>query len=79
MGRVQAAIVLAAVLSGALVGVGAYTFGYARGWSYLTDDPAACAKCHVMHEQHDGWMKGSHRAVAVATTATFRTAPSART
>jgi cytochrome c nitrite reductase small subunit len=38
---------------------------YARGGSYLTDDPAACANCHVMREQYDGWIAASHRAVAV--------------
>jgi cytochrome c nitrite reductase small subunit len=47
-----------------VVGLGGYTFLYARGWSYLTDDPAACANCHVMHEQYDGWLKASHRSVA---------------
>ena len=49
-------------IQGVLLGV--YTFAYARGWSYLTDNPAACANCHVMREQFDGWLKSSHRAVA---------------
>jgi cytochrome c nitrite reductase small subunit len=61
----ERAIVVVALLLGGLAGVGSYTFLYARGWSYLTDDPAACANCHVMHEQYDAWLKGSHRAVAV--------------
>jgi cytochrome c nitrite reductase small subunit len=56
-------ILLGAVL-GIAVGVGVYTFAYARGWSYLTDDPAACANCHVMREQFDGWLRSSHRAAA---------------
>jgi cytochrome c nitrite reductase small subunit len=30
----------------------------------LTNDPAACANCHVMNEQYDGWTKSSHHAVA---------------
>ena len=42
-----------------------YTFAYARGWAYMTDDPRACANCHVMNEQYDGWIKSSHRSVAV--------------
>lgn len=46
-------------------GVGGYTFIYARGGSYLTDDPAACANCHVMQEYYDAWLKSSHRAAAV--------------
>lgn len=50
---------------GTLIGVGVYTFVYARGGSYLTDDPAACINCHVMREQYAGWLKGSHRSVAV--------------
>ena len=56
--------ILLGVIIGIAVGIGVYTFAYARGWSYLTDDPAACANCHVMREQFDGWLKSSHRAVA---------------
>lgn len=54
----------AAVAAGIALGLGAFTFGYARGYSYLTDDPAACANCHVMTEHFDAWRKSSHRAVA---------------
>ncbi|HEY8550097.1 MAG TPA: cytochrome c nitrite reductase small subunit [Vicinamibacterales bacterium] len=57
--------VLVAVLIGAAVGIGGYTFVYAKGYSYLTDDPAACANCHVMNEQYAGWTRASHRSVAV--------------
>lgn len=53
-----------AVLIGAAIGLGAYTFAYAQGYSYLLDDPNACANCHVMQEQFDGWTHSSHRAVA---------------
>ena len=53
--------ILLGVIIGIAVGIGVYTFAYARGWSYLTDDPAACANCHVMTEQFDGWLKSSHR------------------
>jgi cytochrome c nitrite reductase small subunit len=65
--RKKGAIValLTAVLAGLAVGVGVFTFGYAKGASYLTNDPAACANCHVMQEQYQGWMKGSHRTAAV--------------
>jgi cytochrome c nitrite reductase small subunit len=55
---------IAAVLVGLAAGIGAYTFAYARGWSYLTDDPAACANCHIMGEHFAAWTKASHRAVA---------------
>lgn len=56
---------LSAAIVGLAAGVGFFTFGYARGASYLTDDPRACANCHVMDEQFAGWTKSSHRAVAV--------------
>ena len=49
---------------GLAAGVGAYTFGYARGASYLTNDPAACANCHIMTEYYDAWLKSPHRNVA---------------
>jgi cytochrome c nitrite reductase small subunit len=50
---------------GMLIGLGGYTFLYARGASYLTDNPAACANCHIMQGQYDGWIKASHRRAAV--------------
>lgn len=49
---------------GLALGVGAYTFIYAKGASYLTNDPKACTNCHIMQDQYDGWLKGSHRSVA---------------
>jgi cytochrome c nitrite reductase small subunit len=52
------------VLAGMAVGLGCYTFVYAKGYSYLLNDPAACANCHVMRDYLDGWMKSSHRSVA---------------
>ncbi len=52
------------VAFGVVVGIGGFTFIYAHGYSYLTNDPQACANCHVMREQFDGWVKSSHRAVA---------------
>jgi cytochrome c nitrite reductase small subunit len=49
---------------GIAAGVGSYTFIYARGYSYLSNNPAACANCHIMNEQFDGWTKSSHKTVA---------------
>ncbi len=64
-GSIQSALVaLIFALSGLFVGVGGYTFYYARGASYLSDDPNACANCHVMREQLASWQKSSHRNVA---------------
>lgn len=60
----QAALLVAATIGGIAFGLGGYTFLYARGWSYLTNDPRACANCHVMQEQYTGWVKSSHRSVA---------------
>jgi cytochrome c nitrite reductase small subunit len=56
---------LLGIPAGILFGIGLFTFGYARGGSYMTDDPQACANCHVMNEQYSGWMKSSHRNAAV--------------
>jgi len=56
---------LLAILFGTLAGAGGYTFFYARGLSYLSDDPRACVNCHIMREQFDGWQKASHHAHAV--------------
>ncbi len=52
------------LLLGVPVGVGAFTFVYAKGFSYLSTDPRACVNCHVMNEQYDGWLKSGHRHVA---------------
>ena len=53
-----------AVALGLVAGLGAFTFVYARGYSYLTNDPSACANCHIMREHFDAWAKSTHRAVA---------------
>lgn len=57
--------VLLGIAIGLAVGIGGYTFIYAKGYSYLTNDPAACANCHIMNEHYAGWLKSSHRTVAV--------------
>ncbi len=53
-----------AALVGTLTGLAAFTFDYAAGLSYLSNDPAACANCHLMNDQFDSWRKGPHHAVA---------------
>jgi len=55
---------VAAVAMGVAAGLGAFTFVYARGASYLSTDPAVCANCHVMREHYAAWQRSSHRAVA---------------
>jgi cytochrome c nitrite reductase small subunit len=64
-GAVALPMMAIVALAGAAAGIGGYTFFYARGASYLTDDPTACANCHVMQQQYDGWVRGPHHAVAV--------------
>lgn len=56
--------ILAAALSGTLWGLGTFTFVYGEGVSYLTNDPASCANCHIMQEHYDSWLASSHTDVA---------------
>jgi cytochrome c nitrite reductase small subunit len=56
--------VLAAVLIGSALGLGAFTFVYARGGSYLSTDPAVCANCHILGEHYAAWQRSSHRVAA---------------
>jgi cytochrome c nitrite reductase small subunit len=66
LARWQFALLLGSSAAGGIAaGLGGFTFVYARGASYLTDDPAACANCHVMQDHYDGWRKSSHHAAAV--------------
>jgi cytochrome c nitrite reductase small subunit len=64
MTRTQRWSVAAAALLGLAGGLALFTFGYARGYSYLTNDPGACANCHIMSEHFAAWTKASHHAVA---------------
>ena len=57
-------VISLALLLGLTIGLSAFTFVYARGYSYLSHDAAACANCHVMQEHFDAWNKSTHRAVA---------------
>jgi cytochrome c nitrite reductase small subunit len=54
----------AAMAIGVLGGLGAFTFGYGDGASYLGNDPAACANCHAMQAAFDSWQASSHHAHA---------------
>ena len=54
---------LLALLFGAVAGLGVFTFAYAEGASYLSDDPAACRNCHIMNDVYDAWTRGPHHAV----------------
>ena len=52
-------------LGGGILGLSGFTFNYAAGFSYLSDDPKACANCHVMREVYDDWNRSPHHAVTV--------------
>jgi cytochrome c nitrite reductase small subunit len=56
---------LLAAAVGVLAGIGGYTFSYAKGLSYLSTDPRACANCHIMQGEYDAWQKASHHTSAV--------------
>ena len=55
---------LVAATLGLAAGVGGYAFTYAKGSSYLGNDPRTCANCHVMQGHLDGWQKSSHHGIA---------------
>lgn len=49
---------------GIFAGLGMFTFNYAKGTSYLSDDPQSCNNCHIMREQFNAWQHSSHARVA---------------
>lgn len=55
---------VAVLLAGVVVGLGAFTFVYARGYSYMSNQPSVCANCHIMDEHYAAWLKSSHKTVA---------------
>jgi cytochrome c nitrite reductase small subunit len=65
LGRAGILPLAVAVGVGAIAGLGAFTFGYGQGASYLSNDPSACANCHVMAGHYDSWQASSHHHVAV--------------
>lgn len=64
MKQVSWIALLGCLAVGAAAGLGLYTFRYAKGLSYLSNDPRACMNCHVMREYFESWTAGSHHAVA---------------
>jgi cytochrome c nitrite reductase small subunit len=61
--RARFALLFACAL-GIPAGLGAFTFVYAKGFSYLSTDPRACVNCHIMNPQYDGWRMSGHRHTA---------------
>lgn len=62
--RIRLAAISLGVLLGLAFGISGYTLIYARGGSYFTNDPNACANCHIMRDHLDDWNRSSHHAVA---------------
>ncbi|MFO0846677.1 MAG: cytochrome c nitrite reductase small subunit [Gemmataceae bacterium] len=57
-------ILLLCLIAGAVLGLGVYTFWYAEGGSYFSNDPRSCANCHIMNDQLESWQKSSHHGFA---------------
>ncbi len=57
-------LALTSACAGLALGLSAYAFHYAKGTSYMGNDPATCANCHVMNAHYTGWLAGPHRHAA---------------
>jgi len=55
---------LVVLLTGTMIGLGGFTFVYAKGYSYMSNDPSVCGNCHIMDDHLAAWNKSSHRDVA---------------
>jgi len=62
-GVTRAGVLLSALL-GMLAGAAGFTFRYAEGAAYLSDNPDVCINCHIMREQYEGWQKAGHHPFA---------------
>src|SRR5512138_2506387 len=51
------------LMVGVALGLGGFTLVYAKGYSYLLDDPAACVNCHIMRDNMSSWTASSHKTV----------------
>jgi cytochrome c nitrite reductase small subunit len=63
-GSRKSALVVA-VLLGLLFGVGVFTFGYGKGFSYFSSNPQACVNCHIMQDEYNSWQHAPHHTAAV--------------
>lgn len=52
------------IMLGIMLGLGAFTFYYGEGHSYMSKNPEACVNCHIMTAQYDSWQKASHHTAA---------------
>ena len=49
-------LIIVGLTVGMASGVGAYTFFYAKGFSYMKNAPEVCANCHVMNGHYNAWV-----------------------
>ncbi|MGC8864349.1 MAG: cytochrome c nitrite reductase small subunit [Bacteroidales bacterium] len=54
----------AAIIGGAILGLGIFLIKISNAGSYVSDKPETCINCHVMFPQYATWYHGSHREVA---------------
>lgn len=54
----------AAVVGGAIIGLGVFILKISNAPSYLSDNSQTCINCHVMYPQYATWYHSSHREVA---------------
>lgn len=54
----------AALVAGAIVGLGLYTFVVSNAVSYVSDKPETCINCHIMNVQYASWLHSAHREYA---------------
>lgn len=59
----RAVSLVLAIAVGLVIGLGAFTLVYGKGYSYLIDDPRVCTNCHIMRDNFDLWAVASHRTV----------------
>lgn len=62
--RIRGWTMATVAVMGVLLGLSLFTFRYAEGLSYLSNDPTSCVNCHVMRDQFDSWNRSTHKAVA---------------
>ncbi len=55
---------VAAIISGAMLGMFFFLVYTSNAVSYLSDDPETCVNCHIMAPEFATWSHSSHREVA---------------
>jgi len=55
---------VAAIVSGAMLGLFFYLIYISNAVSYLSDKPETCVNCHIMAPEYATWSHSSHREVA---------------